>query len=151
MPNPITYTEAQFTTSSGAVDAEQLRQEFVAANFPSTPVVFSHVDVNPPGSSPRALAHFDTVPNATDEATALAVVNAHDATGPENFDLTLAFAEMNGNSVLTTIGATDTYQALDVTGLVSNPITQRFELTDAVAGVYTYTGLLPVSGNIGTS
>lgn len=82
----INYTEAQFTTSGGAVDAEQLRQEFPLppAQFASTPATVTNVQVFAPGDNPRATLSTDVTLDATDIATALAVVNAHTALGPSD-------------------------------------------------------------------
>lgn len=60
----------------------------------------------------------------------------------------LAFGEMNANAVATVIAAVDTYQALDVSGLVDSSVTSRFELTDATDGIYTYRGAKSISAKI---
>lgn len=81
MPNPLQYVAADFVSAPGGnPDAEQLRQEFAAATFASTPVVFSHLDKI--GSPFVVSVYFDTVPDATDETAADAIVAAHTATGP---------------------------------------------------------------------
>jgi len=82
MPNPLTYTDTDFTTSGGLVDPEQLREEFVAASFPSTPALFVAIDTSGIGATLLVKVHFDTVPDATDEATSDALIAAHTATGP---------------------------------------------------------------------
>lgn len=82
MPNPLQYVAADFTTSAGVVDPEQLRQEFDAASFPSTPVTFSHIDQVGSAGTLLVSVWFSGVPDATDEASADAIVAAHDATGP---------------------------------------------------------------------
>lgn len=81
MPNPLLYTDADFTTSGGVVDPDQLRQELADADFSSTPVTFEKVDTGGSGASLSVAVHFDTVPNATDEAACDSVIAAHDATG----------------------------------------------------------------------
>lgn len=56
------------------------------------------------------------------------------------------FGSLNGNVATTTI--TDgTYAAINVTGLVVEA-SQRFDLTDAVAGVWTYQGSAAASGQL---
>ncbi len=82
----IDYTEAQFTTSGGAVDAEQLRQEFPVppARFTSTPATVTDVQVFEPGDNPIVTLTTDVTLDATDIATALAVVNNHTALGPSD-------------------------------------------------------------------
>lgn len=82
MANPLVYGDTDFTTSSGVVDAEQLRQEFAAATFSSTPVVFSHIDTTGVGVTLQVSVWFDTDPDGTDTAVADALIAAHDATGP---------------------------------------------------------------------
>lgn len=83
MPNPLIYSESDFTTSGGTVDAEQLRQEFASATFSSTPVVFSHVDgTDVDAASFTITVTFDTVPDGIDETAVDAIIAAHDATGP---------------------------------------------------------------------
>lgn len=82
MSNPLLYTDADFTTSGGLVDPEQLREEFAAASFPSTPAIFSHIDTSGIGATLLVKINFDVVPNATDESTSDAIIAAHTATGP---------------------------------------------------------------------
>jgi hypothetical protein len=65
------------------VDAEQLRQDFATASFSSTPVTFAYLDVSEPGSEPRVRVWFSGLPNATDTATANAIIAAHTALGPK--------------------------------------------------------------------
>lgn len=84
----IDYTEAQFTTSrpNDAVDGEQLRREFkalapVGVGFPSTGFVFQGIKVFEFGKTPRATLTTSDVLDAPDIASALAVINGHDALG----------------------------------------------------------------------
>lgn len=84
MPNPLTYVAADFTTSSGNVDPEQLREEFAVGDFSSTPVTFDRIDIADLTGTFTVSVWFSGVPNATDEATADGIVAAHDATGPTN-------------------------------------------------------------------
>lgn len=61
----------------------------------------------------------------------------------------LAFGKMNGNTVATTGFADQTYQAIDLTSVANNIVSQRFRLTDAVAGIYQYIGTNEFNGEIG--
>lgn len=80
MPNPLQYVAADFVAAPGGIpNAEQLRQEFAATTFASTPVVFSHLDKI--GNPFVVSVYFDIVPDATDEAAADAIVAAHTASG----------------------------------------------------------------------
>jgi len=80
--NPLLYLDTNFTTSGGSVDPEQLRQEFAAASFPSTPALFVAIDTSGVGATLLVKVHFDTVPDGTDEATSDGLIAAHTATGP---------------------------------------------------------------------
>lgn len=60
----------------------------------------------------------------------------------------IGFSEMNGNTAATVIAVMDTYQAIDVSGSVDSSVTERFTLTDARTGLYTYNGLKPISARI---
>ena len=53
---------------------------------------------------------------------------------------TIGVGEMNGNATVTTIALADTYQAIDLSTVVENAISERFTLTDATAGIFTYNG-----------
>ncbi len=86
MPNPLTYGSADFTTSGGSVDPEQLRREYLATSFPSTPVNFVRLNTR----ELPALAvevWFDGVPDATDEATSDGVISAHTAAGVPRLEI----------------------------------------------------------------
>ena len=82
MSNPIVYTDTDFTTSGGLVDPEQLREEFAAASFPSTPATFISIHTAGIGATLLVEIFFDVIPNATDESTSDALIAAHTATGP---------------------------------------------------------------------
>jgi len=79
--NPLLYINTDFTTSGGNVDPEQLRQEFAAASFASTPVSFEAIDTKGNGVTLAVKIHFDTDPDATDESTADGLISAHTAAG----------------------------------------------------------------------
>ncbi len=90
----IPYTEAQFSTArpNDAVDAEQLRLAFkelapAGVGFPSTGAVFDDIQVFEFGDNPRAiLTTSGAALDAPDIASALAIINGHDALGhPEGF------------------------------------------------------------------
>jgi hypothetical protein len=52
----------------------------------------------------------------------------------------IAFGYINGNSVVTTIATADTYQDINFGSSITNDlVTERFTLTDAAIGEYTYT------------
>lgn len=70
------------------------------------------------------------------------------ASGAQADSMALGFAEMNANTTATVIATLDTYQALDVSGLSNNAVSQRFALTNATNGVYTYNGNKPISAKI---
>lgn len=89
MTNPISYTQADLVgaTPINTVDMEQLREELQAATFASTPVAFVNVASRATGGANFAIdVHFDTVPNATDEAAVDAIIAAHTAAGPTEND-----------------------------------------------------------------
>lgn len=57
-----------------------------------------------------------------------------------------AFGQTNDNVSATSI-TSNTYDVIDVTGFVDNTgFSERFELIDAVEGIYEYTGIEPFSG-----
>ena len=60
----------------------------------------------------------------------------------------IGFGEMNNNATVTTIAAASTYQAINVSGIVENIVSERFTLTDATAGVFTYNGKKTFIGTI---
>lgn len=60
----------------------------------------------------------------------------------------IGFGEMNGNAVATVIAAPDVYQAVDVSTVVSNSVSERFTLTDATDGIYRYDGEKPIIARI---
>lgn len=68
--------------------------------------------------------------------------------GAQADSLILGFGEMNANAVATVIAAAGTYQALDVSGLVDSSVSERFTLTNATNGIYTYNGNKPISAKI---
>lgn len=71
------------------------------------------------------------------------------ANGAQKDSKFIAFGEMNANATATTI--TDgTYAAIDVTGpFAANAVTERWTLTGATNGIFTYNGSKPFSGNLG--
>lgn len=81
MSNPLLYVDTDFTTSGGSVDPEQLRQEFSAASFPSTPVSFVAIDTAGVGATLLVKVHFDTDPDAADEVNSDSLIATHTATG----------------------------------------------------------------------
>lgn len=70
------------------------------------------------------------------------------ANGAQPDSMTLGFAEMNANETETNVAAINTYQAIDVSGLINSVDSERFTLTDATAGVYTYIGLRPIIARV---
>lgn len=68
--------------------------------------------------------------------------------GVQADSVTVGFSEMNGNATVTTVSSSNSYQALDVAGTVTGSITERFTLTNATAGIFTYDGLKPISACI---
>jgi len=83
MPNPLIYTNTDFTTAPpvNLEDADRLRQEFEAANFSSTPVTFQNINISDLGGANNTTVTFSGVPNVTDEATADNVIATHAAPG----------------------------------------------------------------------
>jgi len=83
LPNPLTYTNADFTTAPpvNLEDADRLKQEFEAANFSSTPVTFQDISINDLGGANNVIVTFSGVPNATDETTSDSVISTHTAPG----------------------------------------------------------------------
>lgn len=65
--------------------------------------------------------------------------------GNQKDSKTIALGAVNANSQTTGI-ADGAYQDLDVTGFVPNIVTERFILTDAVKGIFTYIGATPFQG-----
>ena len=181
----ITYTEAQFTTSSGAVNADQLQREFIAAapvgvGFPSTGFAFTSLQVFEPGASPRATLETAGVLDAPDIATALAVVNGHDALGhgegfqggalegfggsgvlqnlffdSENFDESGAWADPAGETTTVTnnaIGPTGLLDADTVTWDDGVGLGKRQSSLGCVSGnPYTFYGFTRFAGGTGNA
>jgi hypothetical protein len=55
---------------------------------------------------------------------------------------------MNGNTVETVIPVAETYQAIDLTGMVRDASTELWTLIDAVDGVFRYEGLHDFVGTL---
>lgn len=83
MANPLLYDQSDFVGSTpiNSIAPEQLNQEFALASFPNTPVTYSHIDVQRAGANFNVQIYFSDDPDATDEATADALVAAHTAAG----------------------------------------------------------------------
>lgn len=60
----------------------------------------------------------------------------------------IAFGRTNGNATATTGFSSNTYKAINVSGMVDGDVTERFTLTDTTAGIYTYIGEKPISARI---
>ncbi|NRA02897.1 MAG: hypothetical protein HRU00_09880 [Myxococcales bacterium] len=83
----LEYDETDFASAPGGIpDLEQLRQEYEAADFSSTPVTFNRIASQKTGATIAVQVHFSGVPNATDEATSDAIISAHDALGPPDLN-----------------------------------------------------------------
>lgn len=67
-------------------------------------------------------------------------VDARD-NGNEKESKNLIFVHMNANAVVTTVASADTYQAVDLTGLIADDTTELWTLIDAADGVMRYDGL----------
>jgi len=61
---------------------------------------------------------------------------------------TIGFGQMNGNATVTTVALSNTYQAMDVSTVTNNTVSQRFTLIDAVEGVYRYDGVKQITATI---
>ena len=84
-----------------------------------------------------------TVASTSKNKTDVGVTVSSNGIQPDS--LILGFGSMNGNATATVIAFPSVYQAVDVSGITDDGVTERFELTDATAGVYTYRGLKPIS------
>jgi len=129
MPNPLVYVAADFTTSSGAVDPAQLQEEFMAADFNSTPLTFNGIDILDLTGTFTVNVNFNIVPDVTDEAEADAIVAAHTATGP-----TTGITE----------GATEPFGAF---GKLQNYLRDSENLDDATSAWQDVSGNTTVTAN----
>ena len=68
--------------------------------------------------------------------------------GDQKESKNLIFVHMNANTVATTIALVDTYQAIDLTGLVQDDSTELWTLIDPIAGVMRYDGHAPFIGSM---
>jgi len=68
--------------------------------------------------------------------------------GAQKESMNVAYGEMNGNVTDTVVPTAATYQAMNLSGIVTNLDTERWTLIDAVAGVFRYDGITPYTGDL---
>lgn len=60
----------------------------------------------------------------------------------------IGFGQMNGNSTETIIASSNTYQAIDVSSVDDDAVSERFTLIDADAGIYQYDDNKPITASV---
>lgn len=87
-----------------------------------------------------------TVTSTSKDETSIGVTVSNCGAQPDS--RILGFGEMNANATATVVASASTYQAINVGTVVDNPVSERFTLTDATNGVYTYNGSKPISARV---
>lgn len=70
------------------------------------------------------------------------------SSGAQASSMNIAFAQVFGNEILTTLAASSTYEAVDFSVLSLDPSSELWILVDPVAGIFRYEGLNPVVGSL---
>lgn len=148
MPNPLTYTQADFVGSTpiNTVNPEELNQELIAASpFTSTPAAYVRMTVDgDPIATFTVEVFFDVVPDATDEAAVDAIIAAHPATAAAKFTTS---ENVKDKDLTTPPGAPAMGDKYIVASVATGAwVTHETEIAEWDGSVWVFT--IPVEGTI---